>query len=46
MLLNNAVSAAVGFVPLVGDIVLAAYKSPMHVHGETSKVDGGVSIRI
>ena len=27
MLLNNAVSAAVGFVPLVGDIVLAAYKA-------------------
>ncbi|KAK7690994.1 hypothetical protein QCA50_006097 [Cerrena zonata] len=27
MLFNNAVSAAVGFVPLVGDIVLAVYKA-------------------
>lgn len=27
MLLNNAVSAAVGFVPLVGDIVLAVFKA-------------------
>lgn len=27
MLLNNAVSAAVGFVPIVGDIILAAYKA-------------------
>ena len=27
MLFNNAVSAAVGFVPFVGDIVLALYKA-------------------
>ena len=27
MLMNNAVSAAVGFVPFVGDIVLAMYKA-------------------
>ena len=27
MLLNNAVSAAVGFVPLVGDVILAAFKA-------------------
>ena len=27
MLMNNAVSAAVGFVPLVGDLVLAAFKA-------------------
>lgn len=27
MLLNNAVSAGVGFVPLVGDIILAQYKA-------------------
>ena len=27
MLLNNAVSAAVGFVPFVGDLVLAMYKA-------------------
>ena len=27
MLLNNAVSAAVGFVPFIGDLVLAAYKA-------------------
>ncbi|KAF7796013.1 hypothetical protein EIP86_007182 [Pleurotus ostreatoroseus] len=27
MLLNNAVSAAVGFVPMIGDVVLAAFKA-------------------
>ena len=27
MLMNNAVSAAVGFVPVIGDIVLATYKA-------------------
>lgn len=27
MLTNNAVSAAVGFVPIVGDVVLAAFKA-------------------
>ena len=27
MLLNNAVSAAVGFIPFVGDVVLAMYKA-------------------
>lgn len=27
MLLNNAVSAAAGFVPILGDVVLAAYKA-------------------
>ncbi|KAF5343427.1 hypothetical protein D9758_011851 [Tetrapyrgos nigripes] len=27
MLLNNAVSAAVGFIPLAGDVVLAAFKA-------------------
>ena len=27
MLLNNAISAAVGFVPIVGDVVLAAFKA-------------------
>lgn len=27
MLMNNAVSAGVGFVPLVGDIGIAAYKA-------------------
>jgi hypothetical protein len=27
MLTNNAVSAAVGFVPLVGDVILAAFKA-------------------
>lgn len=27
MLMNNAVSAAVGFVPLIGDVVLAAFKA-------------------
>ena len=27
MLLNNAVSAGVGLVPLVGDLVLAVYKA-------------------
>lgn len=27
MLLNNAVSAAVGFVPFIGDVVLAMYKA-------------------
>lgn len=27
MLFNNAISAAVGFVPIVGDVVLAAFKA-------------------
>ncbi len=27
MLLNNAVSAGVGFVPIVGDVILAVYKA-------------------
>lgn len=27
MLLNNAISAGVGFIPLVGDVILANYKA-------------------
>jgi len=27
MLLNNAISAGVGFVPLVGDVILASFKA-------------------